>query len=594
MSLRRLPSTPRGAFASRTIAMGVAMGVVACGASKDTESTCANAAASCDDGGSFDVAFDFGGGDGLALQEIVLDPGNATIYIDTAHSPPLPATQTYIAKLQLPSGGQKDVSTEVVLSIDDPALGTFSGPQFTSAPTLPGVPAGQVGGVTTLVHATAEDKGGTAALTIVQLRKSGDHRDFYFEVPYKSAPSPTRDVLKFGTNIKQVDVAFVTDTTGSMGGSVDNFKSNLSTTIIPGLSKAIPSVGVAVVYHDDYPYGGYGTPACTFGGTGLPGDVPEGTISVITTDVPTAQAAANKLEVHCGNDEPESQVAAMYQALTGSGLPWPGGSVAPHTPAPGTSGGVDFRAGSLPVVVETTDAHWHNFKGANAYDFPAPAYEDLTKAYGAAHAKFVGLVDQDGDGPMEEAQALADDTASHLPSSAFGASGGSCPTGISGATTTADGPGGDCRLVFQIEYGSGLSDAVVKAIQAISVGSTFDVTAQPSNDPSNAAGPDGKTVDATKFIKALRAMKEGSPADGCPAHPTKDTDGDGYGDTFLSVTVGTPVCFEVLPQENTTVPPKPQAQFFNAFIDVLGMPGSVELDHRTVLFLVSPKDPTAK
>jgi len=45
---------------------------------------------------------------------------------------------------------------------------------------------------------------------------------------------------------------------------------------------------------------------------------------------------------------------------------------------------------------------------------------------------------------------------------------------------------------------------------------------------------------------------------------------------------------------NTTVPPKPQAQFFNAFIDVLGMPGSVKLDHRVVLFLVPPKDPTAK
>jgi len=127
MSLRRLPST--------FLAILFAMGAVACGASKDSEGTCANAAAACDDGGSFDVAFDFGGGDGIALQEITLDPGNATIFIDTAKSPPLPATQTYTAKLQLPSGGQKDVSTEVTLSIDDPALGTFTGPQFTSAPT---------------------------------------------------------------------------------------------------------------------------------------------------------------------------------------------------------------------------------------------------------------------------------------------------------------------------------------------------------------------------------------------------------------------------------------------------------------------------
>ena len=58
--------------------------------------------------------------------------------------------------------------------------------------------------------------------------------------------------------------------------------------------------------------------------------------------------------------------------------------------------------------------------------------------------------------------------------------------------------------------------------------------------------------------------------------------------------VGTPVCFEVVPQMNTTVKPKSNAQFFNAFIDVLGMPGSVKLDRRTVLFLVPPREIAAK
>jgi hypothetical protein len=161
---------------------------------------------------------------------------------------------------------------------------------------------------------------------------------------------------------------------------------------------------------------------------------------------------------------------------------------------------------------------------------------------------------------------------------------------VSGASQPPDGPGGDCRLVFEIMNGTGLGTSVIKAIQAISVGSTFDVTAVPSNDPTNAPGTDGKPVDATKFIKDLRAMDEGSPAEGCPPHAAKDTDGDGIKDTFISVVVGTPVCFEIDPQMNTTVPPKPQAQFFNAFIDVLGMPGSVKLDRRVVLFLVPPTD----
>jgi hypothetical protein len=111
---------------------------------------------------------------------------------------------------------------------------------------------------------------------------------------------------------------------------------------------------------------------------------------------------------------------------------------------------------------------------------------------------------------------------------------------------------------------------------------------------TNALGEDMKPVDATLFIRALRAMDEGDPKNTCPPHAAKDTNGDGVNDTFTAVVVGTPVCFEVLPKMNTTVKPKSSAQFYNAFIDVLGMPGSVKLDKRTVLFLVPPRDIAAK
>ena len=51
------------------------------------------------------------------------------------------------------------------------------------------------------------------------------------------------------------------------------------------------------------------------------------------------------------------------------------------------------------------------------------------------------------------------------------------------------------------------------------------------------------------------------------------------------------MCFEVNAKQNDTVPPTLAPQFFNAFIDVVGLPGSIKLDTRSVLFLVPPKEP---
>jgi hypothetical protein len=567
----------------------ISSGSLACGATKDVGSS--DLDPKNDGGANFDIGGEGGLPDpdgGVIFQDIDLEPGNATIYIDTATTPPTPATVTYKATLNNADKTTKDVTSTIKLTLEDPALGTFSGPTFTSVGALPG----KALGVTTIVHGVAEGKNGSANLTIVQLRKTGDKRDFYFVEPYGGSPTPDRDVLKFGTNIKSVDVAVLMDTTGSMSGSVDNLKTNLSSTVFPALAKAIPSVGLSVSYHDDYPVDPYGTADCSFGGTGLPGDVPIGVVQVITTDLAKAQAAANKLEVHCGNDGPEAQIPGQWYILTGNELKWTGGSVAKHTPPAGTFGGVDFRPGALPVVVEITDVDWHDVKG-DAYGseiISPPSLEDLKKAYTGANARFVDITDTYG--PEDQANELSDVTKSHIPAAAFGAcptaGTGPCCTDVLGKGRVADGPGGDCRLNFRHSGGTGVSTSIVKAIQAISVGSQFDVTAVASNDPTN---PDG--VDATKFIKALRAMDEGDAAQGCPAHAAKDTNADGVKDTFVAVVVGTPVCFEILPEKNTTVPPKTSAQFFNAFIDVLGMPGSVKLDRRTVLFLVPPKSITA-
>ena len=531
-----------------------------------------------DSGGS---TFEVGDPDGNAPTFFGLDlqPTNKVVTIDTTTSPPTPATLTYKAVINREDGTSTDVSSSAILRLDDPTLGTFAGPTFRSATTLPG----GVLGISTIVRADAEGKTGAANLTIIALRKSGDKKDFFFTVPYMGPPDPEKDILKFGTNIKQVDVAFNMDTTGSMSGSVENLRTNLSTTLFPELQKAIPSVGIAVVDHKDYPVCGHGSGS----------DFPCKVLQIVTPDVKLAQAATAGYAASGGSDGPESQVPSMWHILTGGALNW-GGTLPAHKPKTGTFGGVDFRPGSLPVVVLITDVSWHDITRDPYCStvISPPSIAMLKTEFVKNNARFVDVTSYD------EAQAddLSDATKSNIPASAFGSTCGSgqCPTGTSGACRAATGPGGTCRLNFLHSGGTGVSTSIVKAIQAISVGSQFDVTAVPSNDLSNAAGEDGNPVDATLFIKALRAMEEGDTANACPPHSAKDATGDGIKDTFLAVKVGTPVCFEVLPKMNTTVKPKPSAQFFNAFIDVLGMPGSVKLDKRTVLFLVPPRDIAAK
>ncbi len=498
-----------------------------------------------------------GGADGpVVLQELDLTPLNATVFIDTAKTPVVAATVKYTGALK-----GEDVTSELALTLDDPALGTFAGTELTTATALPG----GVLGVTTVVTGKARGKTGTANLTIAALRTSGDARDFFFLEPFKSPPSPSKDVLKFGTNIQQIDVAFNVDTTGSMGGAIDNFRTNLSS-IFDEFKKSIKNVGLAVVDFKDE------------------GDVwVTKVLQPITTDLTKAKSAAALLSASGGGDEPEADICSMMHVVTGKGCM----TTPAHTPAPGTFGAVDFRPGALPVVVNVTDAHWHDPSGAYGLE------KDLMPAFKAANVRFVGVTEMHyASADLEDlANYLSDYSSSNVPPSAFtGCTAGKCCTGLAGAERDVAGPKKQCRLNFQIKDGSGLSTQVAKAVAALSVGSAFDVTAVPSNDPEN---PDGVDAPAA-FIAGLRAMDEGDASRGCPPTAAKDTNGDGVKDTFLAVPVGTPVCFEVLPKTNLVVPPKEKAQFFKAFIDVLGMPGSVKLDRRFVLFLVPPTDPIAR
>jgi hypothetical protein len=497
----------------------------------------------------------------VQLVTLSVDPPSYVAIIDTATDPPTAATVDYHAL-----AGSQDVTSQAKFAVIDETLGSFNGATFTSASKLPD---GVLGKTTQVTASLDTYVTGLANLSVVQLRKSGPQRDFFFIVPFGKEPTPTSDVLQFDPKIRQVDVAFSMDTTASMSGSIRNLTTALKGSMFGDLKNAIPDVGLAVVDFKDFPFGGYG-------GTG---DFPVKVWQKVTTNLSAAKSAVQKYDASGGGDGPEAQIPAMFHILTGQKVSWPTGSVAAVEPTPGHWGAVDFRPGAVPVVVNITDIDWHG-AGHTPYSFAAPDLPTLGAAFASNNAFFVDITS----GDESQANKLSDATNSNVDPSAFGTmcDPGMCCTGLYGASRAPDAPGGRCRLNFMHTGGDGVSDGVVTAITAIAAGAQFDVRAAISNDETNPGG-----VDATQFIESLRAMDEGS--DTCPPASVDDSDGDGINDTFLGVSVGTPICFEITVKTNTIVPETDEAQFFKAFIDVVGVAGNVQLDRREVLFLVPPR-----
>ncbi len=449
---------------------------------------------------------------------------------------------------------------------------------------------------------------------------------FYFVEPYSfdgsAAPSPTNSLLALSTQLNKGDVGFVVDTTGSMGGEINNLKSSLSTTIIPALKTRIPDLGIGVAGEDDYPVNPYG--ASSWGD--LPFYISSGTNGFVTTVTATAQTAANALTTHNGVDWPESQIPAMYTALTGATLSWTGGSVVPAAAPAGTFGALRFRTDALPILIPITDASMH--EGKRALNKTATSYDaGFQYAYGAGitgkfnadqlvakinelGAKLIGVSSDDGgramgiDDPYGYLAYLADKTNSYVPPTAF--TGGTCKTGVSGATVAADGPlvgtVRQCRNVFSINTsGTGLGTSIVDGVFAVLNSIKFDVYVRAIDDTADAVDavnafmtkvepqPTGGTDPVTGsvcevFSATLLADKYNTPKAAAGAGDIKET--------ITALNPGKYYCYSVVPKANTTVPATSVVQTFKASLRVLAdkpTGGTFILGtDREVLFIVPP------
>ena len=423
------------------------------------------------------------------------------------------------------------------------------------------------------------------------------HGDFFFLMPYEKPASPEKDTLDFATKIVNADVFFSMDTTASMSGEIANLRDSLKN-IAARLRAEIPNIAFGVGEYRDFTNSPYGSP----------GDRPFHLfhrIMTVNTDagLTSVQNAVNQLKHGGGNDVPESGWEALYQIATGAGVIAGGSNVPPFNPVTaqpmppptgekiGDIGGVGFRSGALPIVVQMTDAPSHNSDGQWNYKFAGAATRSSAlAALNAIGAKVIGVVSSTGDAKVDLTHGVRG-TGSLVPPDAWGAPGAGrpancavdrCCTGKNGAGEAPE--AGMCPLIFTVDSnGTGLGASAIEAIKALTNYATIDIGAVATDDPSDA-------IDAVSaFVERLEA----NPSAGAPCVSglvVEDRSGGGVPDTFVDVTPGTQICFDVIPKANTTVKPTDEPQLFKAHVTVIG-DDVTELDTRTIYFLVPPELP---
>ncbi len=405
--------------------------------------------------------------------------------------------------------------------------------------------------------------------------------DFFVVLPYFGERQMRP--LRFGTEIKQADVYFLVDMTGSMQGERTNLINGLLSVIIPGIQGEIDNVHFGVGGFDDYPVGGFGdggdVPYYNLRDIGPFDDdiggwsVPAGpttcppSIGQINPGAPNSRPdileAVEGLPCHRGDDAPESYVPAMHATATGMGLTWSGGSVPDRLNCPARPDDLGrpvgypcFRAGSLPIILLFGDNSFHNGPGgASPYSFPAPDYDQTVSALTGIGARVIGIF-------------------------SGGASSGARNHFVQIATDTGAVRSDASPLVFDIAgNGSGLDTTVVDAVRDLVGGVPQDVSTITENVEGN---PDG--FDATTFIQSIVPLEgyngvQSGPMPGV-TYASKDMT------TFYGVIPGTAVEFTV-DFYNDVRPPADVAQVFQATIVVMGN-GVARLDQRNVYIIVPP------
>ncbi len=372
---------------------------------------------------------------------------------------------------------------------------------------------------------------------------------FYHLLPY-GGPSAI-DPAPIFTQIRTADVYVLMDTTGSMGGELSRLRTDLTSgTFLSGCGNGIlgairctiPDAWFGVGFHDDYAYAPFGQGGCSGG------DLVLGHRTDITDSISAAQTGVNGLNLHCGYDGPESNIQAMYAVATGAGF---SGYLANRSGCgAGRWGYPCWRSGTIPILINITDAPYHNGPpdpyGTYPYSgVPAPTW---TQVVDALNARDIRVITVQSCGSWSNQYCLQGERVARALGNA---------TGSLGSSGTP--------YVFRINAdGSGMSSTIVNAVRDLANYSRLDISARASGDTQG-------------FTRSITAAAWG---------PRGSCTGISGGTVFTQCLPGTDVRFNV-EFRNTTVMPTAVAQVFTFAIEIIG-DGSIVLARIPVRIVVPP------
>ncbi len=472
--------------------------------------------------------------------------------------------------------------------------------------------------------------------------------DFVFIVDYMKPPSPSSETLNLSTNVSQADVVFALDTTGSMQGSLNKLASDIAATVIPQSQAKVSNIAFGAIDFKDFgdPYVVQYDYRITTVKTNAGVTAVQNAFNAIKTAPCPAYPGISGA---CGGgDSPEANLLALYSIaggpqinILGASAPtaWNSqynlASIPPTTLPPGETqgnqGNVGWRAGSVPIVMVSTDADWHDawnapVSGENGVSDYAddtfdtckpstyagckltPSRATVVQYMKAINAHVMYLAGTGGGAsgnPKAHGAALAVDTGAVVNVADFGSGAArpancsptQCCTGLNGVGESDSPVGsGNCPLSFTFDdsTGTGISGAVVSGIVALANGLKFDIHVE-------AVDVDPMTVEnfMLELVPNLSGMGPAAVCITTPPAPLQDnftgpfaTPGsDGTLDTFPGISGGKQICFDVVPKMNTTVMETNQPQFFRAQLNVKGVANGATVNlgtPRDVFFLVPP------